>query len=141
MSVIAPSDKSYDDQKTEWMTEVSPALDKAKRQIILAFADNNLAGYLQYYTNDKLLMIEEVQIKRQYQRTRLFYTLCKHLVEILPENIETVEAYSHKSNHNSRSVMRNLGMTEIGEQASPFGELVHLQGNALYIKNKKLSRH
>ena len=141
MSVIAPSGKSYDDDKAEWMEEVSHALDKQPRQIIMVFVDEVLAGYVQYYTKDDLLMIEEVQLKERYQRTRMLYLLCKHLSDALPENIRLIEAYAHKTNLNSRSVMKNLGMEELGEQKTPFGELVHLSGSVQYIKYKKLSRH
>lgn len=142
MSVIAPSEKSYDEDKSEWMGEVLPALDKAPRQIIMAFVDGKLAGYVQYYTRGELLMIEEVQLERAYHKTRLFYRLCRHLSSALPCGIEYVEAYAHKTNENSRSIMKNLGMWEIEEESnSSFPKLVHLRGNAAEIMNKKLSRH
>ena len=137
MSVITPNGKSYDEQKTDWMTELLPAIDKAPRKIILAFIDGDLAGYLQYYTKDDLLMIEELQINEKYQRTRLCYRLLKHMIGILPDRITTVEAYSHKSNQNSRSIMKNMGMQEFDEE----GHFVHMRGYAQYIKEKKLSRH
>ena len=59
MRHIAPSELPYEQEKKQWLTEVSPALEKAPRQIILCFADDALAGYVQYYTNGNLLMIEE----------------------------------------------------------------------------------
>lgn len=60
MSVIAPSDEPYEKQKAQWLSNVSPALDKAPRQIVLCFAESELVGYVQYYTRNDLLMIEEM---------------------------------------------------------------------------------
>ena len=61
MRSIAPSTLPYEQEKQQWLCQVSPALEKAPRQIILCFASGLLAGYIQYYTNGNLLMIEEIQ--------------------------------------------------------------------------------
>jgi len=139
MRTIAPSKKSYDEEKGKWLLEVSPALDKAPRRIILAFSEDELVGYVQYYTCNDLLMIEEIQIIKKYQRTRLFYQMCKNLEQILPDDIEYVEAYADKRNVNSQLIMKNCEMQEIeGNMDSPF---VHFRGSVQSIKNKKLSRN
>ena len=66
MKVIAPSGLSYEQEKTEWLENVSPALEKAPRQIVLCFVAGELAGYMQYYIRDTLLMVEEIQLKKKY---------------------------------------------------------------------------
>ncbi len=125
MQEIAPSDLPCEQEKQQWLSQVSPALEKEPRQIILCFADGKLAGYIQYYTNKKLLMIEEIQIKKSYQRTTLFYGLCKHFATVLPKGIEIIEAYAEKRNLHSQKLMQKLGMVQIGED----GPFVHLQGS------------
>ncbi len=129
MSVIAPSEEPYEAQKEEWFGNVSPALDKAPRQIILCFADGKFAGYVQYYTRDDLLMVEELQIQKAYQRTTLFAALWKHLRVLLPDSIHYIEAYADPRNTNSLTIMKKLGMEpmEFGNPA-----FVHLRGK---IKN------
>ena len=133
---LAPSEKSYELQRDEWLSEVSPALDKEPRQVILCYCDGELAGFLMYYVREDMLMIEEVQLKEEFQRTRAFYLLCRHLMRALPENIRTVEAYAHKSNQNSQNLMLALGMECIGEIES-LG-IVHLRGSAQKIKERFL---
>lgn len=132
MRSIAPSELSYAEEKKQWLAAVSPAMDKAPRQIILCFVDDHLAGYIQYYTREKLLMVEEVQIKKAYQRTFVFYRLCKHLISNLPTGIEYLEAYADKRNFNSIKLMDKLGMRQIEEaEDSPF---VHLRGCTAQMK-------
>ena len=64
MREIAPTDLTYEQEKTQWLGNVFPALDKPARQIIMCYADEELIGYIQYYINGKLLMIEELQLKK-----------------------------------------------------------------------------
>lgn len=130
MCHIAPSELPYEQEKKQWLTEVSPALEKAPRQIILCFVDDALAGYVQYYTNGNLLVIEEIQIQKPYQRTTLFYGLCKYLAKMLPAGLETIEAFAVKQNLHSRKLMKKLGMTQIEED----GPFVHLRGSAQKIR-------
>jgi RimJ/RimL family protein N-acetyltransferase len=132
MHHIAPSGLCYEQEKQQWLQEISPALDKDPRKIVLCFDNDAVVGYVQYYTNRNLLMIEEVQIKKSHQQTTLFYGICKHLAWVLPEEIETIEAYAEKRNLHSQKIMEKLGMVQIDEE----GPFVHLRGSA-----KSLHRH
>lgn len=130
MQEIAPSRLSYEQEKAQWLSEVSPALEKAPRQIVLCFVNDTLAGYIQYYTNQNLLMIEEIQIAKACQNTTLFYSLCKHFATVLPADLETIEAFALKQNLNSRNLMQKLGMAQIDEDEN----FVHLRGSVQNIK-------
>lgn len=44
MRSIAPSGLSYEQERKEWLAAVSPALEKAPRQIILCFVGEELAA-------------------------------------------------------------------------------------------------
>ncbi len=128
MQTIAPSGLSYEEEKALWLQEVSSALEKEPRQIILCFMGKELAGHLQYYIRDGLLMVEELQLKKKYQRSLLFYGLCKYLLKDLPQNLKTVEAYADKRNLASVRLMEKLGMKACEDETpSPF---VHLRGPA-----------
>ena len=133
---LAPSEKSYEQQRDEWMSEVSPALDKEPRKIILCYSEGEIAGFVMYYTRSELLMVEELQLKKKFQRTRMFYFLCKHLMSILPSDISIVEAYALKNNLNSQGIMQYLGMDFVPHE-SEF-PLVHLRGSAQKIKERFL---
>jgi len=126
MSVIAPGNLTYEDEKNQWLSNVSPAIDKAPRQIIICTDDDIIAGFAQYYICGDVLMIEEIQLAKSYQRTTAFYRMCRYLYNNLPKNIKYIEAYADKRNLNSISMMKKLGMQIVEfEEASPY---VHFKG-------------
>lgn len=133
MEKIAPSGLSYEAERDAFLANVSPALEKAPRQVLLAVEDGDLVGYVQYYTRQELLMVEEVQIRKDHQGTLLFLGLCRHLLGLLPEEIRVVEAYADRRNRNSLAIMEKLGMVPVQEEASPF---VHLRGTAEAAKKR-----
>lgn len=134
MSFIAPSGMDYEAERAEWLANVSPALDKAPRQVLLAVDGEELAGYVMFYTRDDLLMVEEVQLRRVYQGGLLFLRLCRKLLTDLPEQIHIVEAYAHRQNDRSRKLMERLGMVELPEDAL----FVHLRGDGSAIRKRFL---
>ena len=131
MCRIAPSGRNRDQDREQWLSQVSPALDKEPRQVLMCFANGKLVGFLQYYTRNDLLMVEEVQIAKGYQRTFLFYRLCKHLLNTLPEEIRIIEAYADKRNHASIKLMGKLGMVTVEEEESVF---IHMRGSAQAVR-------
>ena len=130
MRLIAPGDLPYEAEKRQWLSNVSPALEKAPRQVMLIFSEEELVGFVQFYTRENLLMVEEVQLRKDYHRSFLFYRLCRQLGNDLPDAITVVEAYAEKRNVHSRKLMQKLGMKIIGED----GSFLHLQGQANPIR-------
>ncbi len=122
MKTIAPYD--YDADRSEFLREVGQALEKAPRKIILIYAGSCLAGYFQYYINNGVFMVEEVQLRPRYQRTGAFGKLLCFLKTVIPENTQWIEAYAHKNNLHSQSIMYSLGMECINE----VGELLYFRG-------------
>ena len=68
-----------------------------------------------YYTRESLLMIEELQLVPEYQRTLLCYKTVKYLCEFLGEKIHRIEAYALKSNKISIGLMQDLGFAKIND--------------------------
>lgn len=135
MEIIAPFDKSYENAKLEWLGQVTPSMKKDRRQIVLMYDGDALAGYAQYYTNDTILMIEEIQLKPKYQRTMLLYEFCKFMKATLPSDITYIEAYADKRNTNSQKLMEALGMKIINDD----GKYYRFRGllKALKIRKRK----
>ena len=131
MSIIVQGISSYESERSEFLSEVSHALEKEPRKIILCHCKGELAGFLMYYTRENLLMIEEVQLKKEHQKTMAFYRLCAFLVANLPKGIENIESFVHKENSNSLSIQAKLGM-EIIDSKNP--KFHHLQGDANKIR-------
>ena len=122
---IVPTVQPYEQERAAWLSEVLPAMQKELRQILLMHDGDALAGYFQYYVNNGILMVEEIQLKAAYQRSHALYRLCCFLKHILPEDILFIEAYAHKLNANSQSVIKSFGMERIEEK----GELWHYRGD------------
>jgi hypothetical protein len=133
-SKISPFSKTYEAERNEWLSEVSPALEKPPRQIILIYHGADLAGFVMYYTRRELLMIEELQLVSKYQRTLLCYKTVKYLYEFLGEKIERIEAYALKSNQTSIGLMQDLGFAEINDTLGT--KFLHFSCNANKIKPK-----
>lgn len=125
MSIIAPTGNTYEDDLKEWLSNITPAMQKGPRQIVLMFVDNKLVGYFQYYIFSDSLMMEEIQIRKDYQSTGLFQLFYSWLIKKLPKNIKYVKAYSDKVNYKSQGILEHLGLIKSGEDKN---------GNFLYYK-------
>ena len=134
MRDIAPSGLSYEQERSEWLAEVAPAIQKAPRQIVLIKDGGELAGYCQYYVNNSLLMVEEIQLKTRYQRTRALYGLCLFLKAAVPTDTSWIEAYADRRNTGSQKLMHSLGMACVGQ--SHGGKLLHFRGEIKTLADK-----
>ena len=101
MSVIAPTGNDYEKDYRIWIEAVSHGLKQEARQIILIYDDAEIIGYFQYYVNSTTFMMEEIQLKKEYQGTGIFRLLYSYLFEIIPPETLYVEAYAHKQNSKS----------------------------------------
>ena len=126
MLPIAPSGLDYEKEKQQWLSEVVPAMAKVPRQIVLMYDGDTLAGYLQYYINNGLFMVEEIQIRKDCRSSSLFAALWKFMARIIPEDTHTIEAYADPRNQASRCLMKKLGMKPVED--SSFGNFLHFQG-------------
>ncbi len=127
MSLIAPTNNSYEDDFEIWSSHIIPAIQKEQRQIVLMCVESELVGYFQYYINSDTdsLMMEEIQIKKEFQGTGLFSEFYNWLIKNLPKDIMYVEAYANKKNLKSQSILKHLGLVESGENKN---------GNSFYFK-------
>lgn len=133
MHSIVPNMRSYEEKRSDWLLAVSPALEKEPRKILLCMDGQDIAGYVQYYIRDRLIMIEEVQLARRYHKTTVFFGMCRFLARNLPDGLLDLEAYAHRQNTYSQMLMKKLGMKILSEDS---GEFVHLRGDARVIRTR-----
>ena len=133
MNEITPSGKSRDEEFNDWLSEVSPAIQKAPRQIVLMLDRDEIIGYFQYYTRGTLLMMEEIQIEKEFQGGGVFGEFYRWLVCELPDSLETVEAFASIRNGKSRAILAHLGLIEV-EAISD--EILHFRGEYNNIKER-----
>ena len=122
----------YEEEKQQWLCEVGPALAKPPRQIVLMYHADTLVGYLQYYINKGLFMVEEIQLRKDCRATSLFVSLWKFMSPILPEDTHTIEAYADPKNLLSQSLMKKLGMEVIEDPSCK--NLLHYRGSLNKIR-------
>lgn len=133
MNAIAPEEAPYEAQKREWVACIGDALTKDPRQIMLIYAEGKLAGFCMYYINKGILMIEELQLRSEYQRTAALLPLCRHFRK-RRELIEFVECFAHKQNGHSRKLIGKWGMEPVGQ--TPDGGIIHFKGPAERVFHK-----
>ena len=126
MSKIVPTAQSYETERVEWLSAVTPAIQKAPRQIVLMHDGEALAGYLQYYVNNGVFMVEEVQLKPKHQRTLLLYELCRFLTDVIPSDTQYIEAFVHEKNTDSQKTQRSLGMAHVDTKENG---ILHFRGD------------
>lgn len=138
MRIIASTGNSYEVDKEVWLSCVAPALECVQRQIILIYNRCVLAGYFQYYVNNSVFMMEEIQFKPEYHGSGMFNQLYRYLVTIIPPDTKHVEAYANKRNEKSQAILKLLGLEVIGENRN--GNSWHFKGeyNTLVEKFKKI---
>ncbi|MBO5228118.1 MAG: hypothetical protein J6B39_03895 [Lachnospiraceae bacterium] len=126
MSHITPTGNTYETDRRLWLENVAPAMKKEQRQIILMYVDEELAGFFQYYVNNELFMMEEIQIKARYHGTGLFRQFFAWLMNELSTDLKYVEAYSDEKNIKSQRILEYLGLNKIG--ANKQDTLLHYRG-------------
>lgn len=127
MNVIAPTGNTYEEDFALWSSCIFSAIQKENRQIILIYSYGELAGYFQYYTTDISLIMEEIQLKKEYHSSGAFRQLYSWLIPKLPQNLQYVEAYSNKQNLKSQKILEHLGLAKYGENKN---------GNSYYYKGE-----
>ena len=90
MSVVAPTGNTYEQDFQLLQSSVAPALSKQQRQIVLMHSDDEIVGYFQYYVNDNVFMMEEIQIISNHQGTGLFRLFFMWLIDKLNKDIKFI---------------------------------------------------
>ena len=131
MGKIAPTGNSYEEDMKIWLSYMTSEQIK-ETQILLMYVGEALVGYFQYRISENKVLIEEVEIAPEYQRTLLFYRFLKYVSNIIPKNIEYAEAYINKQNTNSQRIAQKLGMRIVGE--NPNGHSFRYRGELSSFK-------
>ena len=136
MSSIAPTNNSYEADFQIWVSYITSALCETYRETILLYADSEFVGYFRYSLNSgtQSFLMEDIQIKSEFQGAGLFSSCLRWLVNQLPENILCVEAYADKRNNRSRAIMEHLGLKCKGENKN--GISLHFAGDYLHFCSK-----
>ncbi len=129
MSVIAPSGLSYEEDFSSWSSAFGGAFKgREQRKILLVLSqEREVIGFFGYCVSSDTLMMEEIQLLPQYQgKHGIFRSLYEFVVGELPKNLKYVEAYAHKNNSKSISILRKMGLEAAGE--NPSGSCHFLRG-------------
>ena len=128
MSQIAPSEATYEEDESAWLSYIIPELESGRTRMLLIYARENLAGYFQYRLTEDTLCVDEVEICQKYHRSMVFYRLCRHLLDSMPEEIKYLDSYVNVNNSHSISIHEGLGMVCVGKNKR--GTSLHFRGEA-----------
>lgn len=126
MEKIAPTGNTRDEDYRYWFDGVSNGLMRDERQIVLIKDSGSIIGFFQYYTNADTFMMEEIQIKPEYQGKNIFRKLYGFLIENISKDILFVEAYANIANHKSIGILEKFGLSKIGTNKN--GRCLHFKG-------------
>lgn len=114
MTKIAPTGNSRKEDYKCWYEAVSFGLQKEERQVILIKDSENIIGFFQYCINTDTLMMEEIQIKPEFQGKGLVRRLYDFVNRNIRKDFEFVEAYANVSNIRSMGMLGKFGLSNIG---------------------------
>ena len=129
MNRIAPTGNSREEDFQCWSEAVEEGLRSEKRHIVIISDHDSQAviGFFQYYINECVFVMEEIQIKESYQgKYNIFRDLYGFVFEQIKEDICFVEAYANKQNIKSLGILEKMGLSTIGENRN--GISYHLRG-------------
>ena len=132
MTKIAPTGNTREEDYVCWYDSVSDGLLRNERQIILIKSNDEIIGYFQYYTNETTFVMEEIQLKPEYQGNGVFRKLYGFLIEKIEKHIEFVEAYANTENQKSVGILKKLGLKKIGMNKN--GRSYHFMGSYADLK-------
>lgn len=126
MTEIAPTGNTREDDYKCWYQSVSDGLKRDERQIILIKDNDIIIGFFLYYTNENTFMMEEIQLKPDYQKKGIFRKLYGFLIPSISEDIKFIEAYANITNHKSIGILEKMGLSKIGMNRN--GRSYHFKG-------------
>ena len=114
MEKIAPTGNAREADFKCWFDGVSGGIKHDERQIVLIKKSGGIIGFFQYYSNADTFMMEEIQLRPDYQKKGIFRKLYGFLIDNMNSNIRFVEAYANKNNSKSIGILKKLGLEKIG---------------------------
>lgn len=129
MNPLAPSGDGYAADYALWHSQVSPALEKPPRQVVLLRREGALVGYFQYACTEEVFVMEEFQLLPAVQHTGLFGALYRWLLPQLPP-ARRVEAWCLPVNVHAQAVLGHLGLRPTAEG----GRYLHYVGEMAGMK-------
>ncbi len=129
MEQLVPSGESYEECFRGWCHAFGGAFkNRAERKIVLLFTpEREFIGFFGYLADEDTFHMEEIQLLSAYQgRYGIFRALFGFVINELKGNIKYAEAYAHKNNLKSQSVLKHLGLNIIGENKN--GSCFHFKG-------------
>jgi len=132
MNAIAPTGCSREEDFALWHASMREQLSDGGRQIVLAIEGSTLAGYVQFSLQGDVLMMDEIEIRKEMQGRGAFRALFDAMLTELPPSVVYAEAYANKANAKSIAILGRLGLTVIGENRS--GRSWHFRGTTAALR-------
>ncbi len=129
MSVIAPSENSYDEDFRCWLDTFGKTFcNRAEWEIVIIESEEKIGGFFAYSCKDNTFTMQEIQFADSIKgKDRIFRKLYCFVTDSLPADLTYIEAYAHKNNEKSIAILRRLGLKNISTNKN--GECYHFKGD------------
>ena len=129
MSQVAPTGNEREEDFLFWFDTNKEILKNENRHIIISVQKetNEIVGYFQYTVQNRVFLMEEIQIKKSHQgKYNIFERIYELLFASMREEVDVVETYANKNNTKSIAILHKLGLSIVGENKR--GTSYHFRG-------------
>lgn len=127
MTAIAPTGNAREEDYSCWYAGLTDALELDSRQLIIIKDSGNIIGFFQYSVNNNTFMMEEIQLRPEYQGKGVFRALYGFVIRHISAETEFVEAYANIGNGKSIGILQKFGLQNIGRNKN--GRSYHFKGS------------
>ena len=121
MSVYVKNEAGTETGKANWVAQTEADLKSRSRRMVLIRSDAELIGFFVYDVRDMALIIEDMQIKPEWQgKSNIFWMIFNFIAPELPETLKYIRAKTKKKNAKADGVIRHLGMRVVGETEASY---------------------
>ena len=119
MNEIAPTGNKIEDDYEFWLNNLHMRLLDGNCSIIVFTLSGSVIAYFQYSSHESTFLIEEIQIKSDFQiHYNILGKIIKLLPTIIPSNTLYIEAYANKDNKVSMQILSKAGFEIVGTNKS-----------------------
>lgn len=119
MAKIALTENSREEDFLLWSEILRERLLNGQVSIISFLYSGQIIGYFQYSICNDVFVIEEIEISPPFQiRYNVLGNIVKLLPDVVPPNIDYIEAYANKNNNASTRLLDKVGFEIVGENKS-----------------------
>ena len=138
MREIAPTGNSLEDDYAIWTQAMLNELEKPEKHWVLAFVEEQLAGYVLYRIVGDILHLDEIQVAKPQQGDRKIFPglIGKMFYDANKAEVTAFYSYANKRNKKSQGILQAMGLSVISETTWSFQYYGSFTAAHAWFRNK-----